>query len=176
MSIQSKILHTMSILALACAVLGGCEGISQTSEADRRIAAEQAVIKAYSDEVPKVDALLSSFLEAWKKANEKTELKAYKEDLEANVLPALDAFVAAAEAMPLGSTQLKAIHAPLLSAYQDAREAHRNFLKNVTAQTMEAEYAKVLDAMDKVSKAEEIYLESLSAYYKENRVDLQKGP
>jgi hypothetical protein len=167
---------TALLVAIAIAAFGGCEGISQTSEADRRIAAEQVVIKAYSDEVPKVDALLASFLEAWKKANEKTDLKAYKDDLEANVLPALDAFVAAAEAMPLGSTQLKAIHAPLLSAYQDARAAHRSFLANVSAQTMEAEYAKVLDAMDKVSKAEQIYLDSLQAYYKENRVDLQQAP
>jgi hypothetical protein len=165
-----------SFLAATLALSGGCEGISQRSETDRRIAAEQVVINAYSDEVPKVDALLETFLGAWKTANEKTDIKAYKEDIEANVLPALDAFVAAAEAMPLGSTQLRAIHAPLLSAYQDARTAHQAFLKNVTAQNMDAEYAKVLDAMDKVSKAEEIYLDSLHAYYKENRVDLQKGP
>ena len=37
--------------------MSACEGISQNSEAERRIAAEQAAIKAYSDEVPKVDAL-----------------------------------------------------------------------------------------------------------------------
>lgn len=163
-----------SILVFTAA--GGCESVSQSSEAERRIASEQAVIKAYSDEVPKVDALLASFLAAWKTANEKKDLKSYKDDLQANVMPALDRFVRAAEAMPVGSTQLRAIHAPLVSAYQDARTAHQNFLKNVTEATMDAEYAKVLDAMEKVTKAEEIYLTSLQAYYKENRVDLQAGP
>ena len=97
----------LSLLALVLAT-SGCENIAQTSDAERRIASEQVVIKAYSNEVPKVDALLATFLAAWKTANEKKELKAYKEDLEANVLPALDKFVAASEAMPLGSTQLRA--------------------------------------------------------------------
>jgi len=168
-------LSLLALLALGLAT-SACEGIAQTSDAERRIASEQLVIKAYSNEVLKVDALLAQFLAAWKTANEKKELKAYKEDIEANVLPALDKFVAASEAMPLGSTQLRAIHAPLVSAYQDAREAHRNFLKNVTVATMDAEYTKVLEAMEKVSKAEEIYLTSMAAYYKEYRVDLQQDP
>ena len=156
--------------------LSACEGITGPSEAERKIAAEQAVIKAYSDEVPKVDALLATFLAAWKTANEKKELKAYKEDIEANVLPALDRFVKAAEAMPAGSEQLKAIHGPLVGAYKAAQTAHLAFVKDVTEATMDAEYAKVLAAMDVVSKAEDAYLKALQAYYKENRVDLQQGP
>lgn len=170
------ITRLVASMLIVTAVGGGCEGVSQSSEAERRIAAEQAVIKAYSDEVTKVDALLVQFLAAWKTANEKKELKSYKDDLQANVVPALDRFVRAAEAMPVGSTQLRAIHAPLMSAYQDARTALQDFLKNVTEATIDAEYAKVLDAMEKVTKAEEIYLTSLQAYYKENRVDLQAGP
>jgi hypothetical protein len=156
-------------------LLPGCEGITGPSEAERKIAAEQAVIKRYSDEVPKVDALLATFLGAWKSANEKKELKAYKEDIEANVLPALDRFVAAAAAMPADSPELAAIHAPLVTAYKAAQAAHLAFVKNVTETTMDVEYAKVLAAMDDVSKAEEVYLAALSAYYKANRVDLQQG-
>jgi hypothetical protein len=136
--------------------LGACDNIAETSEAERRIEAEQKIIAAYSVEVPKADALLAKFLEAWKIANEKKELKAFKEDVQANVLPALDALVSAAEAMPLGSAQLRAIHAPLLSAYQDLRE--------------------VLEAMEKLSKAEAIYLASIEAYYKEHRVVLTNEP
>ena len=156
--------------------LGACDNIAETSEAERRIEAEQKIISAYSVEVPKADALLAKFLEAWKIANEKKELKAFKEDVQANVLPALDALVSAAEAMPLGSAQLRAIHAPLLSAYQDLREVHRTFLSNVTVATMDAEYTKVLEAMEKLSKAEAIYLSSIEAYYKEYRVVLSNEP
>ena len=81
-----------------------------------------------------------------------------------------------AEAMPLGSAQLRAIHAPLLSAYQDLREVHRTFLATVTVATMDEEYAKVLGAMEKLSKAEAIYLSSIEAYYKEYRVVLTNEP
>ncbi len=156
--------------------LGACDNIAESSEAERRIEAEQKIISAYSVEVPKADALLAKFLGAWKIANEKKELKAFKEDVQANVLPALDALVAAAEAMPLGSAQLRAIHAPLLSAYQDLREVHRTFLATVTVATMDEEYAKVLGAMEKLSKAEAIYLSSIEAYYKEYRVVLTNEP
>lgn len=165
-----------SVFALVALGAAGCEGITGPTEAERRIAAEQVVIKAYSDEVPKVDALLTTYLEAWKKANEKKDLKSYKDDLQANVLPALDRFVAAAEAMPIGSERLRAIHSPLVAAYRSAQAAHRTFLDKVTEATMDAEYAAVLEAMDAVTKAEDAYLTSLTSYYTEHRVDLQKGP
>lgn len=178
MDVAGRRSHIVIAAALALSALGaaGCEAITGPSDEERRIAAEQVVIKAYSDEVPKVDALLSTFLEAWKKANEKKDLKAYKDDIQANVLPALDKFVAAAEAMPVGSERLKAIHAPLVAAYKGAQTAHKAFLEGVSEATMDAEYARVLTAMDAVTKAEDAYLTSLTAYYKEHRVDLQKGP
>lgn len=178
MSAAARRPNVLIAIVLAWSALGvpGCEAITGPSEAERKIAAEQAVIKAYSDEVPRVDGLLTTFLETWKKANEKKDLKSYKDDLQANVLPALDRFVAAAEAMPVGSDRLAAIHAPLVAAYKNAQAAHRAFLEKVTEATMDAEYAKVLEAMDAVTKAEDAYLTSLTAYYTEHRVDLQKAP
>jgi len=173
---QLKSLVASLLGLIACCGVSGCEGITGPSEAERKIAAEQAIIKAYSDEVPRVDVLMTAFLSAWKTANEKKELKAYKEDIQANVLPALARFVSAAESMPAGSAELKAIHTPLVEAYKAAQAAHESFVKVVTEATMDLEYGKVLSAMDKVSVAEERYLQRLSTYYKDHRVDLQKEP
>lgn len=167
---------TLSFSIVVLGVTPACEGISGPSEREKKIAAEQALIKGYSTEVPKVDALLKQFLDAWKVANEKKDLKTYKDDLETNVLPALDRFVTAASAMPATSEELKAIHIPLVAAYKAAQTTLVNFTKVVTEATMDAEYAKVLGAMDEVKKAEETYLQKLQAYYKTYRVDLQQGP
>jgi len=167
---------SFAVLGVVLGVTPGCEGISGPSEREKKIAAEQAIIKSYSEEVPKADALLKQFLDAWKIANEKKDLKTYKDDLETNVLPALDRFLTAASAMPAASEELKAIHVPLIAAYKAAQATLANFTKVVTEATMDGEYAKVLGAMDEVKKAEETYLQKLQAYYKTYRVDLQQGP
>jgi len=164
-------------LALALALpLGACDAINGPSDLERQIAAEQKIITAYSADVDKVDALQRAFVEAWKKANEKKELKPYKDDLTTNVLPALAAYVKAAAAMPTGSAELKAIHDPLVAAYQAAQVELVRFADVVTEATVDAEYAKVLAAMDQVKKAEAAYLDKLKTYYAKNRVELRQGP
>ncbi|MFO0747982.1 MAG: hypothetical protein U1F43_20325 [Myxococcota bacterium] len=157
-------------------LLSGCDAINGPSELERQIAAEQDVIKAYSADVEKVDGLQKAFVDAWKKANEKKDLKVYKDDLTANVLPAIDAYVKAAAAMPTKSAELDAIHKPLVAAYQAAQAELVRFTGAVTEQNLDAEYAKVLDAMDKVKKAEAVYLDKLKTYYAKNRVELKQGP
>lgn len=157
-------------------VVGGCDAINGPSELERQIAAEQDVIKAYSAEVDKVDGLQKAFVESWKKANEKKDLKAYKDDLTSNVLPALDAYVTAAGAMPTKSTELQTIHKPLVDAYLAAQAELVRFTGAITEQNLDAEYAKVLDAMDKVKKAEVVYLDKLKTYYAKNRVELRQAP
>lgn len=163
-------------LILSIAGLAGCDAINGPSELERQIAAEQEVIRAYSAEVDKVDALQKGFVEAWKKANEKKDLKVYKDDLTANVLPALDAYVKAAAAMPTKSAELEAIHKPIVAAYQAAQAELVRFTGAVTEGNLDAEYAKVLDAMDKVKKAEAGYLDKLKTYYAKNRVELKPAP
>ena len=163
------------ILLMIAAPTGACDAINGPSELERQIASEQEVIKAYSADVDKVDALQRTFVEAWKKANEKKDLKVYKDDLAANVLPALDAYVKAAAAMPVKSPELEAIHKPLVAAYQAAQAELVRFSGAVTEANVDAEYAKVLAAMDEVKKAEAVYLDKLKTYYAKNRVELRQG-
>jgi len=163
------------IIALAFTA-GACDAINGPSELERQIAAEQEVIKAYSTEVDRVDALQRLFVEAWKKANEKKDLKVHKDDLTANVLPALDAYVKAAAAMPTKSAELSAIHAPLIAAYQAAQAELVRYTSAVTEDNVDGEYAKVLAAMDEVKKAEGVYLDKLKTYYAKNRVELKTTP
>jgi len=87
-------------LLVAVTATAGCDLINGPSELEREIAAEQQIIKTYSAAVPEVDALKTTFLDAWKKANELKDLKAYKEALQTQVVAALGAYVAATAKMP----------------------------------------------------------------------------
>ncbi len=164
-------------LALAgAASLGGCEAITGPSELERKIAAEQEVIAAYSAKVLEVDALQKAFVADWTKANEHKDLKVYKEDLEANVLPALQRYVEAAEAMPTGSEELAGIHAGLVAAYKSAQAEFVAFVAGLTEANCEQGHQAVLAKMDEVKQAEAAYLDRLRTYYAKNRVDLVKEP
>lgn len=156
--------------------LSGCEAISGPSELERQIALEQSAIMAYSGEVGQVDGLNRVFVDAWKKANEKKELKAYKDDLTTNVLPAAAAFLKALEGMPVSSEALKQIHTPLIAAYRGAIDALTKFTAVVTEATLDAEYAKVVESMETVKKADAVYVDALKTYYAKNRVDWVRGP
>lgn len=166
----------VAIVMLLAGLSAGCDVINGPSELERQIAKEQEVIRAYSAEVDRVDTLQKQFVEAWKKANEKKDLKLYKDDLTTNVLPALDAYVKGAAAMPTTSAELQKIHTPLVTAYQSAQTELVRFTGAVTEQNLDAEYAKVLAAMEAVKKAEVAYLKDLQLYYARNRVELRQGP
>ncbi len=163
-------------VALAVSVFGACEGVSKTAEDERRIAAEQVIIEAYSDRVPDVDAKLKTFLAAWERANEKKDIKSLKDDMVANVQPAFAAHIAALEAMPAGSEALAAIHRPLVATYKSAQQAFDVFLRDVTEDNLDVEYTKLLGAMDAVKVAEDAYFRSLEAHYVAHRLTLKKVP
>ncbi|MCA9515602.1 MAG: hypothetical protein KC635_11720 [Myxococcales bacterium] len=163
-------------VALTAATAPACESITGPSELQRKIAHEQEVIAAYSAEVAKVDALQRRFVEAWKAANEQKELKAYRDALEGQVLPALDAYVKAAEAMPTGSPELAEIHKGLVDAYRGARESFQGFTSELSEANVESGYKALLEKMDAVKKAEAAYLEKLKLYYAKNQVDLVPAP
>ena len=164
------------LAVIGAAVLGGCEGVSKTAEDERRIAAEQVVIEAYSDRVPDVDAKLKTFLAAWERANEKKDIKSLKDDMVANVKPAFAAHIAALEAMPAGSDALAAIHRPLVATYKTAQQAFDIFLRDVTDDNLDVEYTKLLAAMDAVKVAEDAYFRSLEGHYAAHRLTLKKVP
>lgn len=149
-----------------------CDLINGPSELERKIAAEQQVIAAYSAEVPKVDQRQQAFLEAWTRAHTLKDFKAYKEALEVNVLPALDAYVAAAEAMPAGSEELARIHRVMLDALVAAKTSFHAYGAALTEENVEQGYAEVLTRMDAVRAARATYLEQLKTHYAKNRVDL----
>ncbi|MGM0576668.1 MAG: hypothetical protein ACQEXJ_13145 [Myxococcota bacterium] len=161
---------------LALSVLAvGCERMAGDSERERRVAAEQEAIEAYSEKVPQVDALQERFVEAWRKANEIKGLDAFKEAVESRVVPALEAYVAALKVMPTGSEELERIHGVVLEAYESATAAFRKFVDGLDDENVEARYKALLEAMDQVAAAEEAYREQLEAYYAQNRVELITG-
>lgn len=153
-----------------------CEEVSRDAEAERRIAAEQVVIRAYADKVPAVDQKLKAFLSAWERANEHKDVKGLKDDLTANVKPAIAAHLEALAAMPTGSPELAAIHAPLVAAYRDAAAAFDRFIAEVREEDLDAQYARLIGAMDNLKAAEDRYLTALESYYAKHRMTLKKGP
>lgn len=157
-------------------VFAGCDDVKKTAEGEQKIAAEQAVIRAYADSVPEVDRKLTAFLEAWGRANERRATKDLKDDISANVKPAVVAHVEALAAMPTGSAELTAIHAPLVAAYREAAAAFDRFVAGVNEDNLDAEYAKLLEAMDKVKVAENAYFTALEAYYTAHRMTLKTAP
>lgn len=176
--LRSTAVHGLALWAVlvgACALVA-CEGVSQRAEEERRIAAEQLVIQAYAARVPEVDAKLAAFLATWERANEQRDVKSLKDDMRANVQPAFDAHIAALEAMPTGSEALRLIHEPLVAAYRSARSAFDVFLRDVTEDKLDAEYARLLAAMDGVRVAEEVYLEALGRHFTAHRMTLKSRP
>lgn len=171
----SRALHLLGAV-LALATLGACEEVKKGAEEEQKIAAEQAVIRAYAAKVPDVDQKLAAFLTAWERANEQRDLKALKDDLGANVKPAVAAHLEALAAMPTGSPELARIHAPLVSAYREASAAFDTFIATVTDETLDAEYAKLIAAMDKVSVAEDTYFAALKDHFAKHRMTLAPGP
>lgn len=161
---------------LALSPLGGCEEVKKGAEEEQKIASEQAVIRAYAARVPDVDQKLAAFLAAWERANEQRDLKALKDDLSANVKPAVAAHLEALAAMPTGSPELARIHAPLVLAYREAAAAFDSFIATVTDDTLDAEYAKLIAAMDKVSVAEDTYFAALKDHFAKHRITLAPGP
>lgn len=166
--------YTLLALALGAFALASaaCDRVNAPSELERAIAAEQEAIAAYSAAVPRVDELQRAFVDAWKAAHELTELKAFKESLEATVLPALDRYLEAAAAMPTRSPELARIHAITLDAYRAARDVFADFAANVSEDTLDAGHARVIERLDAVKAAEATYLEQLKTHYAKNRVDL----
>lgn len=160
---------------LAVSPLLGCEEVKKGAEEEEKIAAEQAVIRAYAAKVPDVDQKLAAFLAAWERANEQRDLKALKDDLGANVKPAVTAHLEALAAMPTGSPELAKIHAPLVVAYREAAAAFDTFIATVTDDTLDAEYAKLIAAMDKVSVAEDAYFAALKDHFAKHRMTLAPG-
>jgi len=167
-------LRLVLISLVALVTTPACDLINGPSALERQIAAEQQVIKAYSAAVPQVDALQTAFLDAWKKANELKDLKAYKEALQTHVVPALGAYVKATEAMPTGSDELARIHKGMVDAIKKARDVFAGFADGLTEDTLESGYKDVLRAMSDISAARATYLEQLTTHYAKNRVDLEQ--
>ncbi len=158
------------VLALV-AFAPGCERITGPSELEREIAAAQKVIAKYSAEVEAVDALQQQFVEAWQKANELKEVKAFRDAVEAQVIPRLESYVDALGAMP-ADAELSKVHGILVDAYGGTEQAFRAFIDGLDEESIEARYKVLLETMDEVAKAEERYRKELETFYSRNRVRL----
>ncbi len=158
-------------VALAVAAMG-CDRVAGDSEREKAIAVEQQAIEAYSAKVPEAEQFQSKFVDAWKKVNEIKDLKAFKEGVEAQVIPALDQYLAALTMMPTSSQQLKVVHDEVVKSYQTAVAAFRSFVGGLTDDNVEGRYRELLAQMDAVVRAEKQYRKALATYYAENRVKL----
>lgn len=164
---------TVALVALAVgASVAGCDKVAEQSAAERRIIEEQQAIEAYSEKVPEVDGLLKAFQSVWRKANELDDIKALKEAWDAKVVPALKAYVAALQAMPAGSEELRRIHAIVAGAYAETLGVFEGFSAGLTEDNLVARHKKLLEATDAIAKAEERYYAELSKYYAANKVTL----
>ncbi len=162
-------------LTAALLVAPGCTRVAGDAEREQRIAKEQQAIQEYSEKVPDVDKLQQRFLSEWRKANEIRDLKAFKDALEAQVVPALDAYLATLRLLPTDTERLAAIHGVVVASYTEAVAAFRTFVEGLTNDNVEARYRVLLDTMDAVGKAEQDYREKLETYYADNRVKLVIG-
>ena len=169
---MNRIRSSIVILAAAVIATAGCDLINGPSELERKVAAEQQIIKAYSAAVPGVDALKTTFLDAWKKANELKDFKAYKEALQTQVVPALGAYVTATAKMPAGAGELARIHKGMVDAVEKARVVFTKYADELTEENLESGYQDVLREMEAVGAARATYLEQLKVHYASFRVDL----
>src|SRR5690606_32952849 len=145
--------------------------ITGPSELEREIAAAQKAIAQYSREVEAVDALQQQFVEAWQKANELEEIKAFRDAVEGQVIPRLQGYVKALGEMPT-EAELTKVHGILVEAYAGTEQAFRTFIDGLDEASLEARYKALLEKMDEVAKAEERYRKELETYYSRNRVRL----
>ena len=149
-----------------------CDRVAGDSDREKAIASEQQAIAAYSAKVPEAEQFQSKFVDAWKKVNEIKDLKAFKEGVEAQVIPALDQYLAALTMMPTSSKPLEAVHAEVVKSYKTAVGAFRVFVSGLTDENVESRYRELLGQMDTVVRAEKQYRKALAVYYAENRVKL----
>ena len=161
------------VLSLVVAVtVVACNQVTEQTEQQRRTLAEQKIIQKYSDDVAQVDKLQKTFTDAWKAANEQTNIKDLKEAFESRVLPALESYVKALSAMPTESEDLEKIHKVLVDAYQDTLKAFKAFADGLTEDNIVERYKTLLGSTDKVHEAERTYFADLQTYYKKYNVNL----
>lgn len=163
------------VLTLAAAS-GGCDRLSGPSELEEKIATEQGAIAAYSTQIPPVDALQQKFVQAWQTANELRDVRAFRDAIGTQVIPALREYVQAMGAVQPESTELARIHLVMVQAYGGTEEDFRRFADGLTSETLEERYKTLLEQMDEVSKTEQRYRDELKTYYARNRVRLLDTP
>jgi len=161
---------------IAAMGLAGCDALTGPSELERTIALEQRAIAAHAAEIPSVDVLARAFAEAWRRANNHRDLAVYRSDLNAHAIVAGRALLTGLDAMPLGSSDLKALHEPLITAYRRVIEALEAFVGGPPAAAFEGAYAPVLVAYEGLRAAESIYRRGIETWYAKNRMTLVAGP
>lgn len=173
-----RISALMMVVFVGGLVLGptmACNRVTEQTEAQRQKLAEQERILAYSKGVATVDLLQASFTDAWKTANEQTNIKDLKEAFDSRVLPALDGYLKALNAMPTESDKLRRIHAILAGAYAEMATVFKDFSKDLTEDNIITRHKALLDSTDKVHAAQRKYYGELKAYYKAHNVTLTEA-
>ncbi len=159
-------------VALAVFALAGCDEAEKANAQERAVEQEQKAIADYSSQVPTVDALQERFTEAWRQANERRDVKELKDAIEGAVLPALQAYVKAMNAMPTGSDALERIHRTLVDAHEARLTSFKDFVANLTEKNLIEQYEALLEGYDELRAAELSYRKELRSYYDRHRVTL----
>ncbi len=167
-----------SVVALAAAGalltgalwLGGCEKIREdrAQATDRRRA--QTAINVYSKASERVNGLHGDIIRAFGQANQANNLPDYREALRGDVVPAMERFIERLEQMPTGSPELQRIHLGLVSAYREALEQIRVFIRDLRApQDLPAFNA----IRDRLQQGVAHYNRDLDGYYRRFRRELR---
>jgi hypothetical protein len=164
--------NSLLITFLALLMAQACDRSQVDSERERKIATEQTSISAYSNKVTDADGYQARFVEEWERANEIKDFRAFKAGIDARVIPALNAYLAALKMMPTDSAALKSTHGAIVGSYEGSAQAFREFTQGLSDDNIEERYGMLLKAMEKVSAAEKIYRQELAQYYADNRVML----
>ncbi len=167
----SPLLARLLLVTLALAPAGqGCGKVAAERAENQALAQAAAAIEHYSVASDQANASHHLVMVAFAKANAATNLADYKALLRADVLNALDGFVAKLAAMPTETKELKLIHAKLVEAYKHARDRIADFERDLQDPSSLGQFNGIRkDLQDAVNA----YKLELNQYYAKNKRQLR---
>lgn len=164
------ILPIVVLLMLAVSGATGCERLRAERKNAEATRAAVAAIQRYSTASDAANQAHRGVMAAFDKANRSPNLPEYKNALRTQVLPAMDAFIARLRTMPADTAELKAIHAQLVDAYEQARREIDDYEKSLDSAEGLGRFADIRDHLQQRVKA---YREALARFYSRYRRELR---
>ena len=156
----------------ALLLLGACRG--EPAEDPRE--GERVAVATYGKAAGEVEALQRAFVRAWTENRSHDSVDALKAHGQSAILPALDRFLAALEALPCGTERLTAAHGPVVEAWRRFRPALVRYYERVTEANVDKRNIRLEQAWSRLGARIVAYREALSGYCAELGVTLAGPP